>query len=79
MPGLLVGQPYQYVDDFDLDGTIDIGSTTTLEGEPYAPVGRISRFSIAPPVAATNFAATFRPSMTKASRLHSSTWVNSDT
>ena len=42
--GLLVGQPYQYVDDFDLDGTIDIGSTTTLEGEPYAPVGRISQF-----------------------------------
>ncbi len=69
VPGLLVGQPYQYVDDFDLDGTIDIGSTTTLEGEPYAPV----------PIAATNFAATFRPSMTKASRLHSSTWANSDT
>jgi hypothetical protein len=36
VPGLLVGQPFQYVDDFDLDGTIDIGSTTTLEGEPYA-------------------------------------------
>jgi hypothetical protein len=32
------------VDDFDLDGTIDIGSTTTLEGEPYAPVCRISQF-----------------------------------
>jgi hypothetical protein len=79
VPGLLVGQPYQYVDDFDLDGTIDIGSTTILEGEPHAPVGRISQFfSIAPPVAATNFAATFRRSMTKASRLHSSTWVNSD-
>jgi hypothetical protein len=44
VPGLLVGQPYQYADDFDLDGTIDIGSTTTLEGEPYAPVGRISQF-----------------------------------
>ena len=44
VPGPLVGQPYQYVDDFDLDGTIDIGSTTTLEGEPYAPVGRISQF-----------------------------------
>src|SRR6195256_2397539 len=38
VPGLLVGQPYQYVDDLDLDDTIDIGSTTTLEGEPYAPV-----------------------------------------
>ena len=29
VPGLLVGQSYQYVDDFDLDGTIDVGSTTT--------------------------------------------------
>jgi hypothetical protein len=44
VPGLLVGQAYQYVDDFDLDGTIDIGSTTALEGEPHAPVGRISQF-----------------------------------
>jgi hypothetical protein len=42
--GLLVGQSYYYVDDFDLDGSIDVGSTTVLEGEPYAPVGRISQF-----------------------------------
>jgi hypothetical protein len=42
--GLLVGQTYYYVDDFDLDGSIDIGSTTVLEGEPHAPVGRISQF-----------------------------------
>jgi hypothetical protein len=44
VPGLEVGQSYQYVDDLDLDGTIDIGSTTTLEGEPYAPLGRVSQF-----------------------------------
>jgi hypothetical protein len=42
--GLLVGQQYYYVDDFDLDGSIDVGSTTVLEGEPYAPIGRISQF-----------------------------------
>lgn len=42
--GLLVGQLYYYVDDFDLDGSIDVGSTTVLEGEPYAPTGRISQF-----------------------------------
>jgi hypothetical protein len=42
--GLLVGQSYYYVDDFDLDGSIDVGSTTVLEGEPFAPVGRISQF-----------------------------------
>ena len=27
-----------------VDGTIDIGSTTTLEGEPYAPLGKVSQF-----------------------------------
>jgi hypothetical protein len=44
VPGLLVGQLYHYVDDFDLDGTIDVGSTTKLEGEPHAPIGTISQF-----------------------------------
>jgi hypothetical protein len=42
--GLLVGQIYHYVVDFDLDGTIDVGSTTKLEGEPHAPIGAISQF-----------------------------------
>ena len=37
--GLLVGQLFHYVDDFDLDGTVDLGSTTLLQGEPHAPVG----------------------------------------
>ena len=44
IPGLLVGQLYHYVVDFDLDGTIDIGSTTRLNGEPHAPVGVVSQF-----------------------------------
>jgi hypothetical protein len=42
--GLIVGQLYHYVDDFDLDGSIDVGSTTRLEGEPHAPVGKIGQF-----------------------------------
>jgi len=42
--GLLVGQLYHYVDDFDLDGSVDIGSTTRLEGQPHAPVGVIAQF-----------------------------------
>ena len=42
--GLVVGQVYQYIDDIDLDGSIDIGSTTKLEGEPHAPVGRVIQF-----------------------------------
>jgi hypothetical protein len=42
--GLIVGQVYHYVDDFDLDGSIDVGSTTLLQGEPHAPIGKISQF-----------------------------------
>jgi hypothetical protein len=34
VPGLLVRQLLYYVVDIDLDGTIDIGSTTKLNGEP---------------------------------------------
>ena len=44
VPGLLVGQLFHYVDDFDLDGTVDLGSTTVLQGEPHAPVGVVSQF-----------------------------------
>jgi hypothetical protein len=44
VPGLLVGQIYRYVDDFDLDGAVDIGSTTVLQGEPHAPVGMVNQF-----------------------------------
>jgi hypothetical protein len=44
VPGLLVGQIFRYVDDFDLDGAVDIGSTTVLQGEPHAPVGIVSQF-----------------------------------
>jgi len=44
VPGLLVGQIYQYVDDLDLDAAVDIGSTTTLQGEPHAPVRVVSQF-----------------------------------
>jgi len=42
--GLLVGQLYHYADDFDLDGAVDIGSTTKLDGQPHAPVGVVSQF-----------------------------------
>jgi hypothetical protein len=42
--GPLVGQEYHYVDDFDLDGAVDIGSTTKLEGQPHAPVGVVAQF-----------------------------------
>jgi len=42
--GLLVGQLYHYVDDFDLDGSVDVGSTTKLEGQPHAPVGVVTQF-----------------------------------
>src|SRR5215510_1495842 len=31
VPGLLGGQTYQYADDFDLDGAVDVTSTTLLQ------------------------------------------------
>jgi hypothetical protein len=42
--GPLVGQVYHYADDFDLDGAVDIGSTTKLDGQPHAPVGVVAQF-----------------------------------
>lgn len=42
--GIQVGQLYHYVDDYDLDGAVDVGSTTRLEGQPHAPVGVVSQF-----------------------------------
>jgi hypothetical protein len=38
------GQVFQYAVDFDLDGQVDLGSTTKIEGQPYAPVGVIDQF-----------------------------------
>lgn len=42
--GPLVGQVYQYVDDYDLDGLVDVGSTVKLEGQPHAPIGAVTQF-----------------------------------
>src|SRR5712692_3226196 len=32
------------VDDYDLEGLVDVGATTKLEGQPHAPVGAVSQF-----------------------------------
>ena len=37
VPGLLVGQLFHYVDDFDLDGSVDLGSTTLLRRRAARP------------------------------------------
>jgi hypothetical protein len=42
--GVAVGQLYHYVDDFDLDGMIDVGSTTRIEGPRQAPVAVVIQF-----------------------------------
>ena len=42
--GIQVDQLYHYVDDFDLDGMIDVGSTTKIEGPRQAPVGVVIQF-----------------------------------
>ena len=42
--GISVGALYHYVDDFDLDGMIDVGSTTRIEPPERAPVGNVIQF-----------------------------------
>ena len=42
--GIYIGALYYYVADYDLDGLIDVGSTTQIEGEPRAPIGHIIEF-----------------------------------
>jgi hypothetical protein len=42
--GVSVGQLYHYVDDFDLDGMIDVGSTTRIEEPRQAPVASVIQF-----------------------------------
>jgi hypothetical protein len=42
--GIQVGELYHYVDDFDLDGMIDVGSTTRIEAPRQAPVGVVIQF-----------------------------------
>src|SRR5215467_1328258 len=39
-----VGALFHYVDDFDLDGMIDVGSTTRIEPPERAPVGNVIQF-----------------------------------
>jgi len=42
--GIYIGALYYYIADYDLDGLIDVGSTTQIEGEPRAPIGHIIEF-----------------------------------
>src|SRR5258708_21814371 len=42
--GIAVDQLYNYVGDFDLDGMIDVGSTTRIEGPRQAPVAAVTQF-----------------------------------
>src|SRR5262245_33038341 len=42
--GISVGQLYHYVDDLDLDGMIDVGSTTRIEEPRQATVANVITF-----------------------------------
>src|SRR5580704_8764167 len=42
--GIFVGALFHYMVDYDLDGMIDVGSTTKIEGPPRAPIGVIIQF-----------------------------------
>jgi len=42
--GVSIGALYYYIVDYDLDGLIDVGSTTKIEGEPRAPIAHVIEF-----------------------------------
>src|SRR5580704_9900562 len=42
--GIVVGALFHYMVDYDLDGMIDVGSTTPIEGTPRGPIGVIIQF-----------------------------------
>jgi len=42
--GVYIGALYYYIVDYDLDGLIDVGSTTKIEGEPRAPIAHVIEF-----------------------------------
>ena len=44
--GILVGQLFHYVVDYDLDGLSDVGSTTKMEPPAHAPVATVVQFFV---------------------------------
>ena len=42
--GVAVGKLYHYIDDFDLDGMIDVGSTTRIEEPRKTPIAAVIQF-----------------------------------
>ncbi len=42
--GIQVGQLFQYVVDYDLDGLADVGSTTRMDPPAHAPVATVAQF-----------------------------------
>jgi len=42
--GIFVGALFHYMVDYDLDGMIDVGSTTRIEPPPRAPIAAVIQF-----------------------------------
>jgi len=42
--GVSIGALYYYIVDYDLDGLIDVGSTTQIEGPPRTPIAHVIEF-----------------------------------
>ena len=42
--GVYVGALYYYIVDYDLDGLIDVGSTTQIEGPERQPIAHVTEF-----------------------------------
>jgi hypothetical protein len=42
--GIRAGEQFQYAVDYDLDGLVDVGSTTRLDPPAHAPVASVVQF-----------------------------------
>jgi hypothetical protein len=42
--GIQVGQLYHFAVDYDLDGQVDVGSTTRMDPPAHAPVAAVAQF-----------------------------------
>ena len=68
--GVYVGALYYYIVDYDLDGLIDVGSTTQIEGPERQPIAHVTEFYSLSTKRGEQFQPTSKKCMTTASRSH---------
>ena len=75
--GITMGQVYNYVVDYDLDGTADLAARQRSKANRMPRLGWWLSSSTAVAIAATNSVGSTRSFMMRASKSRSSIWVNS--